>query len=335
MKKTVFILGAGASKAFGDHMPIGSNLADQISEALYAEFHERVESKSPIRSALRRSPSGLSSEHERAATLILGALQAKPSIDELIDDWPAFPEVAEVGKAAIAACILKAEQECSMKLPMSQKADWGRVLRGVRDSWAGQLFRAVGSRTSMPNAFLAFRDIAFVTFNYDRCLEQYLLANFMHSSGMAPDVAAAAMAHIEIHHAYGSLGDLPLGAGSGRETEFGSDEHWAVVDAARRIKTFTEQPGDVSRIQSLVLNAQRLVFLGFGYHRRNLDLLFGVGRNAPPVECWGTDPGLSRRARAIKDECFEACQTRSSWKQVMADVFLQQHVDDIVAFEGW
>lgn len=265
----------------------------------------------------------------------MGALQAKPSIDELIDDWPEFPEVAEVGKAAIAACILRAEQNCSMKLHLSEKANWGRVLRNIRESWASQLFRAVGARTSMPNAFMAFRDIAFVTFNYDRCLEQYLLANFMHSSGMAADVAASAMGHIEIHHAYGSLGELPMGKGDETETEFGSDEPWGVMNAARRIKTFTEQPGDVSRIQSLVLNAQRLVFLGFGYHRRNLDLLFGVGRNAPQIECWGTDPGLSRQARATKNECFDACKEYSTWKDVMADEFIQQHADDIISLQSW
>lgn len=332
MGKTVFILGAGASRAFGEHMPIGSGLADQISDRLYEEFEGRND-ESPISNALRRLPGGLSGEHTRAASHIVGALQAKSSIDELIDDWPNFPEVAQVGKASIAACILQAEQKTLLNLPLSRKADWGRALRTLRETWAGQLFRAIGA-ASMPNAFQAFHDTAFVTFNYDRCLEQFLLANFIHSSGMMDRAAFNAMSNIEIHHAYGALGEILPSEHDSVETPYGSDDVWAISRAATRIKTFSEEPGDVSRIQSLILGAKRLVFLGFGYHPRNLDLLFGVGREAPEVECWGTTSGLTRRATAIVNERFTSAASKRVWQPIFADEFMVEHIDDVVTLYG-
>ena len=82
---------------------------------------------------------------------------------------------------------------------------------------------------------------------------------------------------MEIYHPYGMVGSLPWGS---RPTymEFGgepSTQH--LVSLAEQIKTFTEgtnpEASDIMEIRRQVETADTLIFLGFAYHRQNLELL--------------------------------------------------------------
>ena len=65
--------------------------------------------------------------------------------------------------------------------------------------------------------------------------------------------------------------------------------------AAQQILTFTEQVRDidlVAGIRNALSSADRIVFLGFGYHRQNLELLKS---SAPKhVEVFGTSFAMSK-----------------------------------------
>jgi hypothetical protein len=331
MGKSVFVLGAGASRAFGDNMPIGEQLAEQIEMRLFEEFHDRS-NPTPITNVLTRRPGGMTGAHERAADYIIGALQGKPSIDELINDFPDFPEIADVGKAAIAVCILHAEAQTQLNLALSEKARWGRTLRTLRRSWASKMFREIGGVDLSRRAALeALSGVAFVTFNYDRCLEQFLLANFMHTSSMTVGQATDALKQIEIHHVYGDLGLLPIMTSQpGKEANYGSDETWVAVQAASRIRTFTEEQRDPDRIYSVIAQARRLTFLGFGYHERNLDALFGPANPCPNIPCFGTRADMADRAKRRMHQRFMHSPS-IVWEDCYADPFMEKYGDDILS----
>lgn len=325
--KLVFVLGAGASRAFGENMPIGAQLADTIQEKLHREF-SRKGHDGPIKNGLRRRPGGMNGAHEAAAVQIIASLQSKPSIDELIDEWPDRPEIAEVGKAAIAASILEAEAETQLSLSLEEKAEWGLILRKLRDTWAGTLVREIGGPSAHRRELARlFSEVAFVTFNYDRCLEQYLMANLLHTASMSYGAAADALRNIEIHHCYGSLGDLPFGSSDG-VVDYGSSDLWAVMRASERIKTFSEDPGEVGAIQSLVQSARRIVFIGFGFHDRNIDLLFGEGLKVPRRSvCMGTQVGLRPRVIRNVDARFADCNPM--WEDCYADKYMEKMADKL------
>jgi len=329
MGKTVFVLGAGASKDFGAAMPIGAELAAAIDAMLISEFADgSMSSAGLVKDALRRS-GGLTGEHRQAALQIGSSLHTKPSIDELIDEWSDFPQFATVAKLAIAACLLRAEGQSGLMHKLEDKVAWATAFRPMRDSWASWLYQNVGGPSIQRRfAYRAFNHVAFVTFNYDRCLEQFLLANFMHACNLPLNDAAHALAQIEIHHAYGHLGRLAVD-GHPQAVDFGTLEPFSVHRAASQIKTFTEEveTGAAERIWSTVQNADRLIFLGFGFHSRNLDLLFGTGRKCPELFVAGTSSLIGTRAWGATVDRLNSAK-RQLWKNLFSKEFMQQHGED-------
>src|SRR6185437_8892977 len=105
----VFIIGAGASKDFGQNMPVGPELADRIERILNEEFGRGGTPDGPISNALALSAGGFGANHVIAANRIRRAIHTKDSIDDLLDEWKDIPEMLQVGKVAIAHIIQQAE----------------------------------------------------------------------------------------------------------------------------------------------------------------------------------------------------------------------------------
>ena len=81
----------------------------------------------------------------------------------------------------------------------------------------------------------------------------------------------------DIYHPYGTVGHLPWQQSDGA-IAFGNDELGShkLVELTAQIKTFTEgvhTSGDIAKIKQKVQDADLLIFLGFAFHRINLDLL--------------------------------------------------------------
>ncbi|MET3666871.1 hypothetical protein [Caulobacter sp. 1776] len=161
MGKTVFVLGAGASKDFGNAMPVGEELAAIIDRMLIGEFADAsMSSDGLVKDAFRRN-TGLNREHRAAAIQIGKSLHSKPSIDELIDEWSDFPEFTNVAKHAIAAALLTAELNSSLCRAITDEVGWASAFRPMRDSWASWLFRNVGGQgVQRRQAFQAFSSVA-------------------------------------------------------------------------------------------------------------------------------------------------------------------------------
>jgi hypothetical protein len=332
MGKTVFILGAGASKDFGGSMPVGTQLAQMITDELLFEIDREGGPEGPVVQTFREFKGGWSRELAREAIQIVKSITAKDSIDELLNEWAGDrPDMMKIGKCVIAYCLLEAESRTLLVSSLNEEMAWARQLQSLRTSWAGILFRKAGG-PSLPRrrAYQAFSNIAFITFNYDRCLERFLLAQFIHVCGLTESEAFEALSTVEIIHAYGDLGDLKQ-ANVPAQVPYGSSEPWSINYASERIRTFTEDfvTGHDATIQSVVSSAARLVFIGFGFHPRNLDLLFGTGQGAPDLPCFGTAP--TKVLNPISQDRFTSARS-AQWITEHSAQFMELHGDYALTF---
>ena len=111
MGKTVFILGAGASKDLDTWFPTGAELASQIQGFLTGERDRYQQSRTdvgPILQALLRT-TGLGDVEWAAIERIRKGIVTAESIDEFIDEYADVPRLAEIGKLAIVQSILFSE----------------------------------------------------------------------------------------------------------------------------------------------------------------------------------------------------------------------------------
>ena len=109
--------------------------------------------------------------------------------------------------------------------------------------------------------------MSFVTFNYDRFLEQWLLTKLQHSFGIDHSAALSFMEQIPIHHVYGSLGSIDASP---------EDRADAWMSASQGIRTIFDAErfdNEIAESKKLLRNAQVVCLLGYGFHRENTELL--------------------------------------------------------------
>src|SRR6185312_9104579 len=121
--------------------------------------------------------------------------------------------------------------------------------------------------------------VSFVTFNYDRVLEQFLHTALMNAWGQGSDAAAAVLSRIPIIHLHGQLGFLPWQPnhrGRVRPFEQVIDAQTVRV-AAMGIKVVHEGVEDrkqqFDEAKSLIQHASRVYLLGVGTSNVNLNRL--------------------------------------------------------------
>lgn len=239
-QRTVLILGAGASSDYG--FPLGRGLRNLIC--------------------------GIK---EHAKSLIADAGFTEANIDEFVNDLrhsgyqsvdsylEGNPEFKSVGKAAIAACLIPYEIPTSLFPPGAPNLHWYELLLNMMDNPIGEFVN---------------NPLSVVTFNYDRSLEFYLfraLATRYRSEARAAD----AMAQFQLIHLHGSLGTLRQLDSNGREYDDKLSPS-AISNASEKIIIVSEASGETvefGQAQQLLRKAQRIVFLGFGYHADSIKRL--------------------------------------------------------------
>jgi hypothetical protein len=152
----------------------------------------------------------------------------------------------------------------------------------------------LGARVNVSNARQIFDNVAFVIFNYDRCLEHFLVNALQLVYGMGQNEAAATLLDCHIIHPYGVIADLPF---EGTGIPFGADDKYEYdcFPPSDGVKIFTEQIAAGEMLQQLhaeLIQAEQIVFLGFGYLDENITLLRPAKKmNLKPV--FGTAAGMS------------------------------------------
>lgn len=278
-KSITFIIGAGASREVG--LPVGSELKERISECVRVEAIDANRYAagshsfwSAVQLAIERGDFDLG-QALRACKRIRNAMPQAVSIDQFIDSAGVVDSIPTVGKVAIVDQILRAERESTLFIDSDHQR--GELIRRAKGYWLHTFWGRLTEGAHIEDLSVRLKLCSFVIFNYDRCIEHYLF-NAIKNYYDASDVdAAAILSAAEFFHPYGSIGPLPWQTDAD-PIPFGAHLPAAVLlQSANRIKTFTEvtEPleDEIKKIQPHVRAAIFLVFLGFGYHPTNLNVL--------------------------------------------------------------
>ena len=154
---------------------------------------------------------------------------------------------------------------------------------------------------SRENVNTIFDNVAFIVFNYDRCVEQFLCEALRVYYQLQPSQIIDVMGRLKIYPPYGQVGRLRAaselgGIGYGHEP---SPE--MLILLAQQIKTFTErveEEGELAAFRQEITTANKLVFLGFAFHEINMKLL-STGKNCSNRSIYGTRFGVSDSDAAV------------------------------------
>ena len=233
-KRTVLVLGAGASKPYG--LPLGFELRDAVlGDATSVVFRTR-----------RGSSSG--SRHEFEAFCRDLAESGFSSVDAYLEQRPTW---TEIGKSTMALCLLSSECKAKDRLfpPHQPKDHWYEVLWSCLRAPSWHAFKA--------------QPVSIVTFNYDRSLEHYLTRVLNNNYRIKADTVKRAL---PILHVHGSLGEY-----EGVFGESASETYFTAAAGSIRVvhEADTEDVGFI-QAREWISAAQRVVFVGFGYHDANM-----------------------------------------------------------------
>jgi hypothetical protein len=276
--KTVFVVGAGASCDFG--FPTGDALRIEISRTLSTLVAQVVSFDDPFIQAVHNisSAEGKWREYIEAAERLIAALPLAISIDNLLHAHRNDNKMIILGKLAICWVILNHERTSPL---FKQGSGWRGSIQGanmespaLNKSWYLPLMRLLGMGKNLDQLSTLFDNVAFVVWNYDRCIEHFLVNAVIDYFNVPPELAANAMNNINIVHPYGRVGKLRWQEGADPTVDFG-DQHPPLSKIAESILTFTESAEEGVREQArdLVENAETLVFMGFGFLPQNMGLL--------------------------------------------------------------
>lgn len=270
-RHTLFVIGAGASRDFG--FPTGAELASSIQNKVDVEFAETAgrAAAGPLSAAFLANTEP--EVAKSAARALRAGIGPGESIDQFLFRRRTRPEVRELGMLAIADIILEAER--SSKLNEFDLDDFDRsvgALRSNQNGWPAVLTDLlIGGRGPHEIDEGLFENVAFLIFNYDRCVE-HLMFNHLHFRHDVPaEGAVAIIESIPTVHIFGVLGD-PFHS----SVRFGASSV-ELASVAKRLQTYHEQIADAERqaaVAAVMSEAERVCFLGFGFLPANFERLF-------------------------------------------------------------
>jgi hypothetical protein len=241
----VLVLGAGASAPYG--FPVARELKEQICSAFVKDsvatrlLHEGSEISMNVflefRDAFHKS--------------------GQSSVDAFLEHRPEF---IDVGKFAIAWCLIPYESEDALfQATGSRGGDWYQYLSEKLNA----SFDEFGQNR-----------LSVITFNYDRSLEHYLLTTLRYAHGRSYDECAQMLRRIPIHHVYGQISRHPYPDREARPYTGDRSKYQYVGYAARGITLLHDEARpELEAARQLLMTAETICFLGFGYHPINLERL--------------------------------------------------------------
>ena len=244
-KRTVLVLGAGASAPYG--LPVGKDLRDRIAGAL-APGSLRFQQLKKF---------GFADEAIKAFVRDL-PIAAGTTMDEFLE---LRPEFGDLGRAAIAQALIPCEGNEPVHRYEQKGPFWYKEFLG---------------NMAMSRDSSAHRNLAIVTFNYDRSLEEFLFTTYKASHSQAPEEAAGWVKGLSIVHVYGWLAPLEWYDGA-CGIPYGAEctDH-AIRQAMENIRIIDDEAPtspELAKAQERLEDAEVIAFLGFGYNDTNLQRL--------------------------------------------------------------
>lgn len=306
-KRTVYVIGAGASFEAG--LPTGQELKMDIARRLNLNHYERdraIRGESNIYQALKAAThggkNGLFHSYISECQHISENMPLAISIDNFLDSERDNDKLALCGKLAIISSILSAERGSKFyfdRVSSRKKLSFSEL----EGTWYLPFFRTLTEGCNAEEVKAILGSITLIIFNYDRCIEHFLMQAFMSYYRLSEDAAAELIECLEIIHPYGKVGSL-IWQDDSKDTsvEFGFDVlESKLIGHAKEIRTFTEGTSGIykNKITAAMEKAGRLIFLGFACHPLNMELLSRVGFEdgymyESRIDCFVTSLGSSK-----------------------------------------
>lgn len=309
---TCLVLGAGASAPYG--FPTGAGLRKKILQRL-------SKPNDKVWNALIQAGIG-------GDLIETFSVEFEESQQESVDAFLAHrPDFHSVGKTAIAAVLIRYERLHSLLEPQppGDEDNWYRYLWArLQDGGEG---RFSDNRLSV------------VTFNYDRSLEEFLVRTYQRSFAAQREQAEGRVREtIRIVHVHGKLGELSEATGGGGKRPYSDSLDRTSLDTAREgiiVLSEAEKTSDeFRRARQMVLAAEQVIFLGFGYHQENLTrlgihLIQEMKESARPGEAYpqtlsGSAFGFTQREKARVDHGWGIRMGHEDWGNLR---YLRENVD--------
>jgi hypothetical protein len=254
-RKITFILGAGTSAPY--MFPSGPELVEKICLNLNGDHTPEFELLVKM------------GEDPHLIKRFVGCLHNSSinSIDSLLEHRKEF---LEIGKAAIAQALLPIESPQTL-FAKRYELNGEREIQLYTARWYEYLVNIFN-----PSFEEFLNNISFITFNYDRSLEFFLMTALQNRYGKTEKECSEKLNSIPIIHIHGKLGELPW-----QSSEFvqygGEGTTPSSISIARKniriIHEEIEADNQLKKAHALMNQANRIFFLGFGYHRLNVSRL--------------------------------------------------------------
>lgn len=269
--KTVFVIGAGASKEVG--FPLGAELRHIISSKLNFNIDGSMGDKNIFK--YLQMQRGKFNEYFEASQKIKNGILLADSIDDFID-FHQSDSITICGKVAIAASISEAERKS--KLYVDPDNVYDKInFKAIGDTWYTKFYSLLVKQLQKSQLEKIFKNVTIVNFNYDRSLEHFLVCALVTHCDIAVNEANDLVSTLKVVRPYGSVGnyttdrDSFLGFGNTR------------VINIENLKTYTEQVEDVIMLELVkeeIREAASVIFLGMAYHKNNMKLLESNAKDA-------------------------------------------------------
>ncbi len=256
-EKTVFILGAGASRPYG--YPVGKELREEICSSFVGNSKDFFKAQGC-------RPSEVRIQLGRAETFIEKFYNSSiKSIDLFL---ARNPEFIPMGKWAIIFRIFAAEKFSTFREHMPNR----------NQDWYSYLFERLTDELVRKEGYARFGEnkVSFITFNYDRSLEHFLHESLLNSfSGIGAGKIQEQINKLRVIHVFGQIAGLDWQELESR-IEYGRDinliDIQRLADKLRIIYEEEENPA-LEEARELISKAKRVFFLGFGYAKENCEVL--------------------------------------------------------------
>ncbi|MDF1871506.1 hypothetical protein [Vannielia sp.] len=299
-RKYVYVVGAGASCEFG--FPAGTQLTKEISGYLRLGTDQFGNVKSgdtrilgafdripPPEDGARRNRSYLS----RVANDIAENMGLALSIDNYLEAKKKEEAAPELGKIGIARALLRNERKSKLWFDEQKGQSPRPRFADFPENWLTNLFQILTRARGLDQFLGALSSHYFVTFNYDRVIEQFFYcatkSYFSLDERQARDCITK---HLNVVHVYGSLGDI-MGP---NVVSFGNEDHSQYIfEASQNIHTFSEgvRAGtEINRAKRWLQESNVISFLGFSFLPLNVRAL-KPERPLSEKRVFGTCHGLS------------------------------------------
>jgi hypothetical protein len=256
-RRTLFVIGAGASQEL--KMPVGTELAKAIYKKLDFQRHQGGSVSAEdhaflqeLKDTYRLRPN----DWFAASRLIHNGILLTHSVDEFLEIHQENALVKAIGKAAIVKCIVEAERSSNLQ---PHRTDFDVLT--LENTWHIRFWRQLVQGVKLRQIF---DNVSFIVFNYDRCLEYFLLHALQNLFDISEEDAYSILDDLTIIHPFGDIGPLkkvPFGAPDNLD-----DTQFIPISDAIQTYTEAEAGSKHNEIQGEIARAQCFVFLGFAFH---------------------------------------------------------------------